>query len=291
MAPELPLDDAAQQRWHDYVYLRDNPAGAPSRALVSRRRLPGWLVVTRDTRTHEILKVEPARDVALAARHDSASPQAVLTRRTAPLAPCGEGSGVGVRDTARAHAAHPTPSPSPQGEGNPPCRLPTGGLIDRGRPLRVHLRRAHAIRAIAGDTLASALLANGVRLVGAVVQVSSPARHPHRRAGGAQRAGRVARRRAARAEHARDHGRAVRRARRREPEPLAVAALRSAGGQFAARAAAVGRLLLQDLHVAGVVLGEGVRAADPPRRRARARRRRSAIPTPTRRRSLLATCW
>ena len=63
--PSLPLDDAARQRWMDYVYLRDNPAG-PHRELwqhVSGCR--ACLVVTRDTRTHEILRVEPARDVAL----------------------------------------------------------------------------------------------------------------------------------------------------------------------------------------------------------------------------------
>ena len=58
--------DAARQRWHDYVYLRDNPAG-PHRELwqhVSGCR--AWLVVTRNTRTHEIVRVEAARDVALA---------------------------------------------------------------------------------------------------------------------------------------------------------------------------------------------------------------------------------
>ena len=59
-------DDAVRQRWHDYVYLRDNPAG-PHRELwqhVSGCR--AWLVVTRNTRTHEIVGVEAARDVALA---------------------------------------------------------------------------------------------------------------------------------------------------------------------------------------------------------------------------------
>ena len=64
--PSLPLDKPAQRRWHAYVYLRDNPAG-PHRELwqhVSGCR--AWLVVTRDTRTHGILCVEPARDVALA---------------------------------------------------------------------------------------------------------------------------------------------------------------------------------------------------------------------------------
>jgi len=64
--PAAPLDEEARTRWHDYVYLRDNPAG-PHRELwqhVSGCR--AWLVVTRDTRTHAILKVESARDVALA---------------------------------------------------------------------------------------------------------------------------------------------------------------------------------------------------------------------------------
>ncbi len=56
-----PLDDAARAQWHDYVYLRDNPAG-PHRELwqhVSGCR--AWLVVTRDTRTHEIARSSRAR--------------------------------------------------------------------------------------------------------------------------------------------------------------------------------------------------------------------------------------
>src|SRR5215216_4346461 len=46
-----------------------------------------------------------------------------------------------------------------------PCRLPLGGLIDRSRPLRVRLDGRELI-GFAGDTLASALLANGTRFVG-----------------------------------------------------------------------------------------------------------------------------
>ena len=54
------------ERWHAYVYLRDNPAG-PHRELWQHvAGCRAWLVVTRDTRTHEILRVESARDVALA---------------------------------------------------------------------------------------------------------------------------------------------------------------------------------------------------------------------------------
>jgi sarcosine oxidase subunit alpha len=44
-------------------------------------------------------------------------------------------------------------------------RLPRGGLIDRSRTLSFTFD-GEAYRGYAGDTLASALLANGVRLVG-----------------------------------------------------------------------------------------------------------------------------
>jgi methylglutamate dehydrogenase subunit C len=44
-------------------------------------------------------------------------------------------------------------------------RLPTGGLIDRSTPLPFHFDGRH-YQGYAGDTLASALLANDVRLVG-----------------------------------------------------------------------------------------------------------------------------
>jgi methylglutamate dehydrogenase subunit B len=50
--------------WHDYVHLRDNPAG-PQRELWQHvGGCRAWLVVTRDTRSHAILGVEPARAVA-----------------------------------------------------------------------------------------------------------------------------------------------------------------------------------------------------------------------------------
>jgi|ETNmetMinimDraft_13_1059891.scaffolds.fasta_scaffold38063_3 hypothetical protein len=46
-----------------------------------------------------------------------------------------------------------------------PHRLPNGGLIDRQRPLSFTFD-GHRYQGFHGDTLASALLANGVRLVG-----------------------------------------------------------------------------------------------------------------------------
>lgn len=53
--------------FHDYVHLRDNPAGAHRELWFHEQGDRSWLVVTRDTLTHDILKVELARDVARAA--------------------------------------------------------------------------------------------------------------------------------------------------------------------------------------------------------------------------------
>jgi hypothetical protein len=53
-------------------------------------------------------------------------------------------------------------------------RLRTGGLVDRSRPISFRFDgRSH--RGLAGDTLASALIANGVRLVGRSFKYHRPA--------------------------------------------------------------------------------------------------------------------
>jgi len=61
--PERDAPDAAQ-KFYDYQYLRDNPAGAHRELWFHEQGDRSWLVVTRDTCTHEIAKVELARDVA-----------------------------------------------------------------------------------------------------------------------------------------------------------------------------------------------------------------------------------
>jgi methylglutamate dehydrogenase subunit B len=45
----------------DYVYQRDNPAGRHSELWYHGSGCHGWLVVTRDTRSHAIEAVEPAK--------------------------------------------------------------------------------------------------------------------------------------------------------------------------------------------------------------------------------------
>ncbi len=53
--------DAPADAWTDYVFLRDNPAGANRELWHHTHGCRSWLIVTRDTRTHEVLSAEPAR--------------------------------------------------------------------------------------------------------------------------------------------------------------------------------------------------------------------------------------
>ena len=53
----------AEDVFFDYQYIRDNPAGTHRELWFHEMGDRSWLIVTRDTVSHEILKVE------LAARH------------------------------------------------------------------------------------------------------------------------------------------------------------------------------------------------------------------------------
>ena len=66
------MADGAELAFFDYVYLRDNPAGVHRELWFHEQGDRSWLVVTRNTLTHEILGAELARDVALAARGGTA---------------------------------------------------------------------------------------------------------------------------------------------------------------------------------------------------------------------------
>ena len=59
-----PTSDAAAKEFYEYAYLRDNPAGDLRELWFHEAGDRSWLVVTRNTVTHEIKKVELARDVA-----------------------------------------------------------------------------------------------------------------------------------------------------------------------------------------------------------------------------------
>ena len=69
---ERPAWDApdAPERFHDYAYLRDNPAGEHRELWYHEQGDRSWLVVTRNTLTHEVVSVELARDVAIGLGRD-----------------------------------------------------------------------------------------------------------------------------------------------------------------------------------------------------------------------------
>lgn len=62
--PQWDEEDAAK-KFYEYLFLRDNPCGIHQELWFHEFGDRSWLVVTRNTETHEILGVELARDIAL----------------------------------------------------------------------------------------------------------------------------------------------------------------------------------------------------------------------------------
>jgi heterotetrameric sarcosine oxidase delta subunit len=60
-----PTGADAADKFYEYMYLRDNFAGEMRELWYHEQGDRSWLVVTRNTLTHEISNVEMARDVAL----------------------------------------------------------------------------------------------------------------------------------------------------------------------------------------------------------------------------------
>ncbi len=65
--PDWQIENAAEA-FHEYLFLRDNPAGEHRELWYHEQGDRSWLVVTRNTLTHEVTRVEMARDVARKAR-------------------------------------------------------------------------------------------------------------------------------------------------------------------------------------------------------------------------------
>ncbi|MEC8728184.1 MAG: sarcosine oxidase subunit delta [Candidatus Puniceispirillales bacterium] len=63
--------DKLMKAFHDYVHLRDNPAGIHKELWFHEQGDRSWLVVTRHVSTHEIISVELASDVKKASKRKS----------------------------------------------------------------------------------------------------------------------------------------------------------------------------------------------------------------------------
>ena len=60
VALRRPEPDAGPEAWDDYLHLRANPAGLTRDLWYPDQGCGAWLVVTRDTVTHEITGAELA---------------------------------------------------------------------------------------------------------------------------------------------------------------------------------------------------------------------------------------
>jgi heterotetrameric sarcosine oxidase delta subunit len=61
-----PAEGAAPEAWDDYLHLRDNPAGITRDLWYHESGCASWLVITRNTVTHEIHEVALVADRAAA---------------------------------------------------------------------------------------------------------------------------------------------------------------------------------------------------------------------------------
>ena len=68
---QYPALDAPAEAWHDAVYLRDNPCGMQAETWQHVHGCRQWLVVERDTLTHEIRSVRLAHGEVAAALADA----------------------------------------------------------------------------------------------------------------------------------------------------------------------------------------------------------------------------
>jgi len=60
IALNRPNPDAGDVAWNDYIHNRDNPAGVTRDLWQHELGCSAWIMVTRNTVTHEIIKTELA---------------------------------------------------------------------------------------------------------------------------------------------------------------------------------------------------------------------------------------
>ncbi len=241
------------------MFARKNPKGVHFERWRHAYGCGKWFLAARCTATLEVFGTYPAQVAGTARRTSSTK---IKARRP------------GLEGLHDEHASGPR---------RPPDR--PGGRASTSPST------ASGCSGYSGDTLASALLANDQMLVGRSFKyhrprgiVASGPEEPNALVNlGAGRA--------AGAEPAHHHDRAVRRAGSHQPEPLAEPGIRRGRGEQLRRALPAGGVLLQDLHPSAPVLEACVRADHPPVGGPWQARRRTATPTATNRPMPSATCW
>ncbi|MFE3407443.1 sarcosine oxidase subunit alpha family protein [Streptomyces mirabilis] len=175
-----PDDPSAltDQEWARYLFFRDNPKGPFAERWSHAAGCRKWFNAVRDTATNEILAVYRAgeeRPATLEPRpvHSACPgvPPLGEFEDKAPSGPTGAQEAKPLQDgTSRGGGGAASISGSAAGQ---PFRHPTRGRIHRGTPLTFTFDGTE-YQGHRGDTLASALLANGVIETGTSIKLGRP---------------------------------------------------------------------------------------------------------------------
>ncbi|WP_405604961.1 sarcosine oxidase subunit alpha family protein [Streptomyces sp. NBC_01410] len=163
-----PEDPAAltDQEWARYLFFRDNPKGPFAERWTHASGCRRWFNAVRDTATNEILTVYRAGEP----RPDHPAPPAFEERGSGGRAPSGVRGGAPVM--GRGGVGKETPAAAPHGSTQP-FRLPTAGRVSRADRLTFTFDGT-TYQGFRGDTLASALLANGIIQTGTSIKLGRP---------------------------------------------------------------------------------------------------------------------
>ncbi|MFF4541044.1 sarcosine oxidase subunit delta family protein [Streptomyces aureus] len=175
-----PEDPSAltDEEWARYLFFRDNPKGPFAERWSHAAGCRRWFNAVRDTATNEILTVYPPGEE----RPATPGPRP-LRSVCAGVLPLGESDHETCSPPMAVHAAEPLQDRMGRGSdgaasisdsaAGQPFRHPTRGRIHRDAPLTFTFDGTE-YQGLWGDTLASALLANGVIATGTSIRLGRP---------------------------------------------------------------------------------------------------------------------
>ncbi|MFF9038873.1 sarcosine oxidase subunit alpha family protein [Streptomyces sp. NPDC014892] len=178
--PETP-SALTDEEWARYLFFRDNTKGPFAERWSHAAGCRRWFNAIRDTSTNEILSVYRAgepRPATPEPRPVTAQPRPASPARPAfeDEAVQAEGGPGGAAPGSGVAGAQPLEDGTGRGGGGEPTqpfRHPTRGRIDRDTPLTFTFDGTE-YQGHRGDTLASALLANGVIEAGTSIKLGRP---------------------------------------------------------------------------------------------------------------------
>ncbi|MEU9481040.1 sarcosine oxidase subunit delta family protein [Streptomyces sp. NPDC048191] len=169
--PENPAS-LTDEEWARYLFFRDNPKGPFAERWSHAAGCRRWFNAVRDTATNEILSVYRAGEERpatyeprplVSARPVSEDEAASGPTEVQGAEPTGGTEGAALLEDGKGRG----------GGGDHPFRAPTGGRIDRDTPLTFTFDSTE-YQGYRGDTLASALLANGVIAAATSIKLGRP---------------------------------------------------------------------------------------------------------------------